>query len=98
MSKDEFVPDKFDYIVKILNDLKEYTIFHFENEEAYMQSISYKMVFSHKLEHQEFIEKLNHLDWIEIEKDQDAAITGILEFLNHWLVNHILYTDKKYVI
>ncbi len=98
LSKDEFVPDKFDYIVKILNDLKEYTIFHFENEEAYMQSISYKMVFSHKLEHQEFIEKLNHLDWIEIEKDQDAAITGILEFLNHWLVNHILYTDKKYVI
>jgi hemerythrin len=97
LSKDEFVPDKFDYIVKILGDLKEYTIFHFDSEEKYMQSITHKMFFSHKLEHQEFIEKLNNLDWKEIEKDQDRAISEILEFLNNWLVNHILYTDKKYV-
>ena len=94
---DEFVTDKFDYIVKILGDLKDYTIFHFENEEKYMESIEFKKLFSHKIEHQEFIKKLNQLDWEEIEKDQDKAILEILNFLNDWLVNHILFTDKLYV-
>ena len=93
---EEFVPDKFDYIVKILEELKDYTIFHFEDEEKYMESIQYKKLFSHKIEHQEFIEKLNQLDWEEIEKNQDKALLEILNFLNDWLVNHILYTDKQY--
>lgn len=93
---DEFVTDKFDYIVKILEDLKEYTIFHFENEEKYMERIEFKKLFSHKIEHQEFIKKLNQLDWEEIERDQDKAILNILNFLNDWLVNHILFTDKLY--
>ncbi len=93
---DEFVPDKFDYIVKILEELKDYTIFHFTDEEKYMESIQYKKLFSHKIEHQEFIEKLNQLDWKEIEENQDKALLELLNFLNDWLVNHILYTDKQY--
>jgi hemerythrin len=97
LQNDEFVPDKFDYIVKILGELKDYTAFHFSNEEKYMESIQYKKMFSHKIEHQDFIEKLNQLDWEEIEKDQDKAISEILSYLNDWLINHILYTDKLYV-
>ncbi len=93
---DEFVPDKFDYIAKILEELKNYTIFHFEDEEKYMENIQYKKVFSHKIEHQEFIEKLNQIDLKEIEENQDKALLEILNFLNDWLVNHILYTDKQY--
>lgn len=91
---DEMVPDKFDYIVKILGDLKEYTIFHFADEEKYMESIQYKKLFSHRIEHHDFIEKLEQIDWDEIEKDQEKAIMEILNYLNDWLVNHILYTDK----
>jgi len=97
LQNDEFVSDKFDYIVKILEELKDYTAFHFSNEEKYMESIQYKKMFSHKIEHQDFIEKLNQLDWDEIEKDQDKAISEILSYLNDWLINHILYTDKLYV-
>ena len=94
---DEFIIDKFDYIVKIIEELKDYAEVHFSHEEAYMESIQYKKFFSHKIEHQEFIEKINQIDWDEVEKDQEKAILAILEFLNNWLVNHILYTDKLYV-
>jgi len=93
---DEFVVDKFDYIAKILGELKDYTIFHFSDEEKYMESLQYKKLFSHKIEHQEFIEKLNNLDWDEIEANPDQTIMKILNYLNDWLVNHILYTDKLY--
>lgn len=94
--QDEFVADKFDYIAKILGDLKDYTIFHFSEEEKYMESIQYKKIFSHKIEHQEFIEKLENLDWDAIEANPDKTITEILKYLNDWLINHILYTDKMY--
>ncbi len=94
---DQFIIDKFDYIVKIMEELRDYTVVHFSDEEAYMESIQYKKIFSHKIEHQEFIEKINQIDWDEVEKDQEKAILAILEFLNNWLVNHILYTDKLYV-
>ena len=94
---DQFIFDKFDYIVKIMEELRDYTVVHFSDEEAYMESIQYKKIFSHKIEHQEFIEKINQIDWDEVEKDQEKAILAILEFLNNWLVNHILYTDKLYV-
>ncbi|MDD2969669.1 MAG: hemerythrin family protein [Lachnospiraceae bacterium] len=94
---DEFITDKFDYIVKIIQELKEYTEVHFADEEAYMESIQYKKLFSHKIEHHEFIEKLNQIDWNEVEKDQEKTILNLLEFLNQWLINHILYTDKLYV-
>ncbi len=93
---DEFVPDKFDYINSILQELKNYTIFHFQDEEKYMESINYKKLFSHKIEHQEFIERLNQIELNEFEENQDKALLAILNFLNDWLVNHILYTDKKY--
>lgn len=35
---EEFIPDKYDNIREILTELKNYTITHFEHEEAYMES------------------------------------------------------------
>ena len=49
---DDFIPDKYDYIVDILNELKEYAATHFRNEEEYMISINYKKLFSQKAMHE----------------------------------------------
>ncbi|WFR56761.1 hemerythrin family protein [Anaerocolumna sp. AGMB13025] len=92
--KDEFIADKFDNIVKIITNLKEYAIKHFSDEEAYMQSIHYKKLLSHKVEHIDFIEKLNTYDFEQMDHNQAAALLGLLEFLNDWLVHHILEKDK----
>lgn len=97
LMNDEFVSDKFDYVVEILNELTDYTIEHFADEEAYMAEIGYKRIFSHKIEHKEFIDKLHSLDFSSIEENPDQVIFGILNYLNDWLVNHILYTDKLIV-
>ena len=70
---------------------------HFNDEEQYMESINYKKLFTQKIQHQEFIHKLDefiehHNDEI---KDQDEQIMGILKYLTEWLVNHILYVDGQ---
>ena len=94
---DEFIPDKYDRIDAILEKLRDYTVKHFADEEQYMESINYKKIFTQKVQHQEFIEKLDefmeqHNDEME---DQDEQITGILKYLTEWLVNHILYVDGE---
>lgn len=92
--KDEFISDKFDNIVAIIGRLKEYAIKHFADEEAYMQSIRYKKFLSHKIEHDDFIEKLEALDFEQMDRNQTETLVNLLEFLSDWLVHHILEKDK----
>lgn len=92
--KDDFALDKYDKIVHIIEELKEYTIFHFKSEEEYMQSINYKRLFSQKVEHAEFIKKIEAIDLRHLDENQDEGLVKILNFLNDWLTEHILKTDK----
>jgi hemerythrin len=91
--KDEFVVDKFDDIVAIILRLKDYAIKHFSDEEAYMISIGHKKLFSHKAEHEDFLEKINDVNFADMDHNQTETLLDILEFLNDWLVHHILEKD-----
>lgn len=91
---DEFIPDKYDYIVDILNELKDYAATHFKHEEEYMMSIHYKKLLSQKVMHNDFIEKLAEYDLNKLDENQKDTIIEILDFLNDWLVNHIMLSDK----
>jgi len=95
--KDDFSLDKYDKIVHILEELKDYTIFHFKSEEEYMESIEYKRLFTQKIEHEKFIKTLEETNYRDIDENQDESLVKILNFLNDWLIEHILKTDKLIV-
>lgn len=92
--KDNFTADKYDNIMSLINELRNYTKLHFKHEEDYMQQIGYKKIFTQKIEHNAFIEKMNELDFNAIENDQDTYIIDLLDFLSNWLVHHIVEKDK----
>ncbi|NRU14790.1 hemerythrin [Clostridium beijerinckii] len=92
--KDEFAIDKYDKIIHIMDELKDYTIFHFKSEEEYMKSINYKRLFTQKIEHDKFIKSLEEIDYKNIDENQDESLIKLLNFLNDWLTEHILKTDK----
>ena len=92
--KDAFSLDKYDKIVEIVEELKEYTIFHFKSEEEYMESINYKRLFTQKIEHEKFIKALDGIDLRHIDQNQDDSLVKMLNFLNEWLTEHILGNDK----
>lgn len=92
-----FVGDKYDHIVSIITQLKDYAIMHFHDEEEYMESIQYKKMFTQKMEHQEFINKLEEFDFDEIDQNQVNTLINLLEFLDDWLGHHILENDKQIV-
>lgn len=93
--KNEFITDKYDKIVEILEGLREYTKVHFAHEEEYMESIGYKKIFTQKIQHRDFIEKIDSIDLEHIDENQEKAIKDIIVFLGDWLVNHVLHTDKQ---
>ncbi len=91
---DDFIPDKYDYIVEILKELKDYATTHFKNEEDYMVSIGYKKLFTQKMEHMQFMEKMEQYDLEAVDENQKEVIMELLDFLGNWLVDHILESDK----
>ena len=93
--KNEFIPDKYDHIAKILNELRDYTKIHFQPEEEYMKSINYKGMFMQKVQHDQFCQKLDELDLEHLDENSEEVIQEVLTFLTDWLVHHILETDKK---
>jgi hemerythrin len=59
---DEWRIDKYDDIIVILEELRDYALFHFSVEEEHMKKIGYQRFLSHKVEHDDFKEELNAVD------------------------------------
>ena len=95
LSRKEFLVDKYDQVIQILKELKEYATMHFEHEEAYMESIGYKKMFTQKVQHNAFCEKLNSWNLYDIDENSEETVDEILSFLTNWLVSHILEHDKQ---
>ena len=91
--KDVYSIDKYDKIVDIISELRDYTVIHFKDEEAYMESINYKKLFTQKMDHAEFIKRVNAIDFKQMDDNQETYIMGILDFVAEWLVNHIIEKD-----
>ena len=90
----ELLYDKYDQIIHIITGLKEYTLLHFANEEAYMKKIGYSGLLPQKIAHQAFIDRLNNIDLDEIDDNQQEYLEELISYLLDWLVNHILKMDK----
>lgn len=91
---EEFIPDKYDNIRAILEELREYTLTHFAHEEAYMESIGYKRMFTQKSQHDALRQTMEEWDLDAIDENQDETIEEMLRIVTDWLVNHILNQDK----
>lgn len=90
----QFIPDKYDYILKIVNELKDYAKYHFDHEEEYMNRIGYRRILSQKVAHADFIEKINQYSSDKIDEDQKEVLLDLVDFLNTWLIEHIMRKDK----
>lgn len=95
--KSDFYTDKYDRVVKIIGELKDYAVFHFHFEEKYMEKIGYRKLLSHKVIHDDFIEKVSKIDLEKMDENQDEQLSSIIMFVVDWIEKHILGTDKLIV-
>lgn len=92
--KKEFVYDKYDQLMTIIQELTDYTKKHFSDEEEYMEAIDYPAIFIQRAQHKFFVKKLEEVSEMDLDENQDDVIEELLAFLTDWLVNHIMKMDK----
>jgi len=81
---------------RLLQQLLNYTVQHFEDEEGYMASQAYPKLDTHRRIHADLIAQLRgHIASFEARSSAqlDPALLGFLKF---WLAAHIQGIDKQY--
>jgi hemerythrin len=89
--------DHFDEISSILDELMDYTEYHFRFEEDLMEKNGYGDFELHKIEHDFFIKKLKKLEKSDYDENQQEAMLKIVSFVADWISSHILKTDAQYI-
>jgi hemerythrin-like metal-binding protein len=81
---------------RILPKLSGYIIFHFSTEETLLASAGVTGVHAtaHRQMHHEFTDRIKQLKQASAEGNANA-LPELVEYLQRWLVNHIMVTDKE---
>lgn len=88
-----------DLLEAITRDLLSYALYHFETEERLMREYGYADRSaadedSHRQEHRGFSRRVVAIR-AGLKDGHLVSREELLSFLNNWLLNHILHTDKK---
>lgn len=83
-----------EYLVAVLTELINCTVWHFSHEERLMLKYGYGEIEEHRAEHRELIESAKELQQEILQTDKPVADEHI-EFLERWLTEHILTADMR---
>ncbi len=88
--------DNYDKIMAVLEELKNYTVYHFNHEEELMEKLNFEAYQTHKNEHENFVEKIIEVEAQNIDDNQNRITMQIIEFIADWIQNHIVKSDHQY--
>ena len=81
---------------KAIGFLKDYVIYHFQDEEAYQESVHYSGIEAHKAEHRQFTQTvLNYEKQLAENGFQPATMRDLAGTVTAWLIYHVADTDQK---
>jgi hemerythrin len=82
-------------INQLLEKVIEHTITHFATEERLLEECGFPGLDAHRHDHQELAKKLAMFNLSNLAGGPDVP-AALLVFLQAWLQDHILKTDKEY--
>lgn len=83
-------------VSKLVAELKNYTIMHFNTEEQIFEHSDYPNSIAHKKIHRQFEAKVQSYE-NDIKSGKAQLSMDIMSFLKDWLIKHIQGTDHQYV-
>jgi hemerythrin-like metal-binding protein len=83
-----------DILDNVFKQLVAYTQFHFQTEERYFDEFDYEGAVEHKAAHKALIDQVADLQ--KQEKDIMENPFELMDFLEDWLIGHIMGMDKLY--
>jgi hemerythrin len=82
-----------DEFARVLTEMTNYALKHFEKEEKYMKQFHYPKIQSHIEMHRKYIYKVAMFN---VNYRVDTEIEEVLSFINKWWNHHILVSDMEY--
>ncbi len=79
----------------ILNELIDYTHYHFQTEEKYFDMYNYPDTDIHKQQHKELVEQVIDLQK-KFNSGEPVLTIDVLNLLRDWLNDHIVGSDVKF--
>lgn len=83
-------------IDNIMEQLINYTKYHFDREEYLMRHNNYPDYENHKKLHEDMIKKMSECVH-KYKSNPDNTIDDALKFLTDWLIKHIKGSDREYI-
>ena len=88
--------DRYDEIMEIVYEMREYAIYHFDYEEKLMKENGYPRFEPHRNQHMAFINKIRSIEDRDIDENQKEVGMDLTIFIANWIENHILKSDMEY--
>ena len=82
-------------MARVLDQLVSYTHTHFDAEERAMAAVAYPDLAAHVAEHRKLTEAVHKLHR-EVKAGTAGITVEVMDFLQHWLTNHIMKVDRQY--
>ncbi len=82
-------------VVNALEQLVQYTIFHFTSEEAMMEHFGFDGLEEHQKEHADLLKRVQKYQE-KLAAGETVSFDELLNFLASWLLDHTLGIDQKY--
>lgn len=84
-------------IQNVVQKLREYTVFHFSNEEEMMEQMRFPERGKHATEHLRL--KLSVKNYQrQLYKNENVNAEDVLDFMKDWLLGHILTFDRDFAM
>jgi hemerythrin-like metal-binding protein len=81
--------------LRLIGDLEDYAVQHFKEEELFMRATAFPKLAGHKMAHDTFVRRIA-AERASIESGSPSLSLDLLRFLQNWLVDHILVSDREY--
>jgi len=84
-----------DQMLIVIKRLKDYTYYHFSEEEALMKAAKFEGLAEHQKQHRFFEKKVSEFQLAHTYKNP-ALFSQMLLFIRQWLLSHISQVDFKF--
>ncbi|PLX25629.1 hypothetical protein C0580_01945 [Candidatus Parcubacteria bacterium] len=85
-----------DTVINVVNELEDYSIYHFNTEEKHFDKTKYPETEFHVKQHEKYKKKLSELKKEVAEKSDKETVDKVFNFLRDWWINHIVKVDMEY--
>ena len=81
--------------VKLICEVRDYSTYHFYEEERIMEVTGFAEIEKHRVQHMEFRTEINKINYIQLEKEPLPIINQLKSYIELWIMQHMLLEDVK---